>query len=117
MPHRDHILIVDDDDDVRDILRLALEAEGISVETAANGREALAALEKPQRPALMLLDLRMPELDGWQTIDTLRARGELDDLHIVVCTSAPADAPPGFRVLAKPVDLDQLLRLVDSASA
>lgn len=114
MPREGHILIVDDDDDVREILRLALEAEGLSVETAANGSEALAALEA-QRAVLMLLDLRMPELDGWQTIDALRARGTLDALRIVVCTSAPADAPPGFRVLPKPVDLDELLALVAAA--
>jgi CheY-like chemotaxis protein len=111
-----HVLIVDDDDDVREILRLVLETEGFEVVTASNGREALQVLERPPRPSLMLLDLRMPDMDGWQTIAALRAKGTLGDVPIVLCTSAPADAPEGFRVLPKPVDLDELLAVVGTVS-
>lgn len=103
------VLVVDDDDDVREALELVLASEGVVVETAANGREALARLEAGPRPDMVLLDLRMPELDGWQTIEALRARGALEKLRILICTSAPGDAPPGFTVLPKPVDLEKLL--------
>src|SRR5687768_17065633 len=106
MTPRSRVMIVDDDDDVRELLEIILSAEGIAVTTAANGREALDQLERGPPPDVMLLDLRMPELDGWQTIEALRAKGALDMLRIVICTSAPADAPRGFPVLPKPVDLD-----------
>jgi CheY-like chemotaxis protein len=110
-----HVLIVDDDDDVRETLQLILSDEGFEVTTAANGREALRVLRHPPRPAVVLLDLRMPEMDGWQTVDALRAEGLLGEVRIVICTSAPTDAPEGFPVLAKPINLDELLAQVTEA--
>jgi CheY-like chemotaxis protein len=110
-----NILIVDDDLDVRETLTVILESEDYQVTTAENGREALQVLAAPGRPSVILLDLRMPEMDGWQVIETLRARGALAEIPIVICTSAPYDAPPGFPVVAKPIDLDDLLAKLSKA--
>src|SRR5579862_4602951 len=60
------ILIVDDDPDIRDSLKEVLEDEGYEVNGVANGREALDYLRKSPRPCVILLDLMMPVMDGWQ---------------------------------------------------
>jgi CheY-like chemotaxis protein len=104
-----HLLVVDDDDDVRETLQIILENEGFVVTTAANGREALGVVGSDAPVSAMLLDLRMPELDGWQTIEALRASGALGRFPILICTSAPTDAPEGFPVVRKPVALAELL--------
>ncbi|MDQ2784124.1 MAG: response regulator [Chloroflexota bacterium] len=67
------ILVVDDDDDIRDLLREALTDEGYTVHSAPNGRAALRVLDD-QLPALILLDLNMPELDGWGFVRELAKR-------------------------------------------
>src|SRR5262249_32497463 len=67
------ILVVDDDRAIRDMLRQALELEGHTVETAGDGAQALTAIERAP-PALVLLDMRMPVLDGWGVVQELRAR-------------------------------------------
>jgi CheY-like chemotaxis protein len=103
------VLIVDDDVDVRETLKEVLELEGFRTVSVTNGREALAALDGLPRPAVMLLDLRMPVMDGWQTIDALRAQRRVDEVPIVICTSAPRDAPEGFPVLSKPLELERLV--------
>jgi CheY-like chemotaxis protein len=108
MSSPNRVLIVDDDDDVRETLEIILTDEGLEVMTAANGREALQVL-RTRRPDVVLLDLLMPEMDGWQTIDALRAEGLRGEVRVVICTSAPKDAPEGFPVLAKPIDLNELL--------
>ena len=61
----DRILVVDDDESIRQIVRLCLSDEGYSVSEAPNGRVALEGLHE-SRPSLILLDLRMPVMDGWE---------------------------------------------------
>lgn len=80
------ILLVDDDSDNRALLRPMLEKAGWQVIEAINGHTALAQLQH-QRPALMLLDLMMPELDGFGVIDELQAKPEWRSLPIVVLTA------------------------------
>jgi two-component system OmpR family response regulator len=105
------VLVVDDDDDVREMLSLVLEAEGFRVRTAWNGREALTELAR--LPAgVMLLDLRMPIMTGWEVIDVLREEGRLRRIPIAICTSSPRDAPQGFPILPKPVDFDQMVGMI-----
>ena len=104
------ILIVDDDEDLRETLRLVIEAEGFEVDVASNGREALDILDRGQgQPCVVILDLLMPLMDGWETLATIRNNHRFDCLPIIICTSAPSQAPRGFPVLPKPVDLDLLL--------
>jgi CheY-like chemotaxis protein len=104
------ILVVEDEKESRDTLRELLEFEGYRVETAVNGREALDTLNAAgDKICIMLLDLFMPVMDGWQVIDQLRAEGRLGRTQIVIITSAPYRAPAGLPVFQKPLDLDKVM--------
>jgi CheY-like chemotaxis protein len=83
------ILVVDDEASARNALSRLLRREGYQVETAGNGREALAALEAPgaQRPDLVLLDLMMPELDGLELLEILHASPVFKAMPVVVLTA------------------------------
>ena len=108
------ILVVDDDPTILATVSEVLDMEGFAVVTAANGAEALAAVDQRQ-PSLVLLDMRMPVLDGWGFMRAVRERGLT--LTVVVMTAA-ADARRWGReigaqaVLAKPFDIDELVRAV-----
>jgi CheY-like chemotaxis protein len=107
------ILVVEDEEESRETLRELLELEGYTVKTAADGRAALAVLETIE-PCVVLLDLVMPVMDGWQVIDRLRADGRLGRMNVLVITSAKHRAPPDLPVLEKPLNLDKLIRQVDA---
>jgi CheY-like chemotaxis protein len=112
-PTRSTVLIVEDDEESRDTLREVLELEGYKVRTAVNGQEALARLNTSgERICIMLLDLFMPVMDGWQVIEQLRTDGRLDQTQIVIITSAPYRAPAGLPVFEKPLDLDRVMNEV-----
>jgi len=107
------ILVVEDEKESRDSLREILEFEGYKVETAVNGLEALETLNASgDSICIVLLDLFMPVMDGWQVIDQLRAQGRLDATQIVIITSAPYRAPAGMPVFQKPLDLDKVMNEV-----
>jgi CheY-like chemotaxis protein len=96
------VLVVDDDAGVRETMQLLLELDGYDVLLAANGREALELLEQV-RPRAMILDIMMPILDGNAVYEAVRNSPTLNDLFIVVSTSAPHLAPAGAVVVRKPV--------------
>jgi len=77
------ILVVDDEPDIRQLVQLNLELDGHRVLTAANGNEALAVLEG-EIPDVMLLDLNMPELDGWAVLQRIKDAGDTDVSRIPV---------------------------------
>src|SRR5262249_32298640 len=79
-------LIVDDEPDARTLLRLMLESHGWRVAEAANGKEALVAVAS-HAPELILLDLMMPEMDGFEFLDELRRKPEWRNLPVVVVTA------------------------------
>ena len=111
-----YILVVDDDPTIRETVAEILDDEGYTIETASNGAEALAAIERT-RPLLVLLDMRMPVLDGWSVARTLKERGI--DLPIVVMTAAPDARQRAAEIgaegyLAKPFDVPDLLSAVES---
>jgi CheY-like chemotaxis protein len=107
------ILVVEDEKESRDTLRELLELEGYRVETAVNGREALDMLNSSgDQICIMLLDLFMPVMDGWQVVDQLRADGRLGSTQVVIITSAPYRAPAGLPVFQKPLDLDKVMTTV-----
>jgi len=112
------VLVVDDEPDIRDSLRELLELVGYHAETADNGETALRHLEAHGPPALLLLDLMMPVMDGVQLLQRLRGHPDpaLAALPVVVC-SAMVNASSlrerfGCEVMAKPVDVSRLLDLV-----
>ena len=109
------ILVVDDDPTILATVCEALDLEGFPVITATNGAEALDEVARYQ-PSLVLLDMRMPVLDGWGFMHAIRERGLT--LSVVVMTAA-ADAGRWGReigaqaVLAKPFELDELIGAVE----
>jgi CheY-like chemotaxis protein len=106
--HSIAVLIVDDDRDIRESLAGILRDEGYEVETVSNGQEALDAVARSP-PCLMLLDLMMPVLTGWQVIERL-GDAQLDVPYCVI--SASNVKTPNACTLRKPIDIDALLQVV-----
>jgi CheY-like chemotaxis protein len=114
-----HVLVVDDD--VRNIFALSsvLERHGMQVHTASTGQEAIARLQTTADIALVLMDIMMPEMDGYETTRAIREDARFRSLPIVALT---AKAMKGDRekcleagasdYLAKPVNTDQLLSML-----
>jgi PAS domain S-box-containing protein len=80
------VLVVDDEPDVRQLTRRTLESEGIGVREAANGQEALDEIRR-KRPSLVMLDLMMPVMDGFEFLRQLRNDPDLCDLQVIVVTA------------------------------
>jgi CheY-like chemotaxis protein len=119
MPAREShkILIVEDDPDVREVLQSFLTAEGYAAEGVANGQEALAHLRgATELPRLILLDLMMPVMDGWQFLRERAVEPTLVDIPVLVMTGGPPRTTPTdngvAEIIAKPVDLATLLEKV-----
>jgi CheY-like chemotaxis protein len=107
------VLLVEDEEDLREMLREALELHGYQVVAAEDGRAALDALGRVEHVCLVLLDLFMPTMDGWEFFEKMRARPELAAVPVIVHSSAPDRAPQGVtRVLQKPLRLERLLSTV-----
>jgi chemosensory pili system protein ChpA (sensor histidine kinase/response regulator) len=111
------ILVVDDDEDIRQIVALVLEPSGYRVAGAVNGFEALARLEAAEPPALMLVDLMMPLMDGAELMRAIKANPRLAGIPVVVMSGHHAAREEALAVeasgfLQKPVELDELLDLV-----
>ena len=109
------VLVVDDDTSILDTVTAILSGEGYDVVSAATGQEALEAVAR-KLPLLILLDMRMPVMDGWAVARALRAQGL--SIPIVVMTAAEsakrwADEVGAEGYLAKPFGLDELLTIVE----
>jgi CheY-like chemotaxis protein len=113
--HESTVLVVDDDTSILDTVSSILSGEGYDVISASTGQEALAAVARKQ-PLLILLDMRMPTMDGWAVARALHERGI--NVPIVVMTAAEsakrwADEVGAEGYLAKPFGLDELLATVE----
>lgn len=107
------MLVVDDDDEIREAICGVLEAEGYTTMSASNGDVALRALDKGRRPCVVLLDLMMPIMNGWDFMREVASKKDLDDLPVVVVSAYSVQATPGAkRVLKKPLDVKQLVAAV-----
>ncbi len=104
------ILLVEDDVEIRDVLGEALELEGHAVMTASNGRDALDVL-RTERPDVVLLDLMMPVMDGWDFLLERERSGTAHDVPVIVMSAVqPRSAVQRTQgYFAKPFDLDELL--------
>jgi DNA-binding response OmpR family regulator len=106
------IVVVDDDEMIRDALSSALSEAGFDVALACDGEEGLATIRAcVQKPRLVILDLQMPRLDGAGVFGTLQSDARLADVPVVISTAAPWRAPRGARVMPKPIDLDDIVEL------
>jgi len=108
------VLVVDDDPDIREMLRFVLEAAGYSVYVAENGKEALELLlEIEALPGLILLDLMMPVMSGDEMLRALKAVHSLAAIPVTIITASVTRTPrEASGLLRKPVDLDTLLEVV-----
>jgi CheY-like chemotaxis protein len=109
------VLVVEDNDDVREMMAVTLELEGHHVATAVNGRDALDKLHHGERPCVILLDLMMPVMNGWEFRRALELDPVLRDVPVVVVSAATGEMAHRARAAAhlpKPLDMDQLLEIV-----
>ncbi|MEW5850712.1 MAG: response regulator [Myxococcota bacterium] len=112
------MLVVDDDPDARETLHAVLEVEGYAVRSAADGVEALQWLSSHPTPGLILLDLMMPRLSGWDVCARLQQDLRLTQVPVVIISAVASLEPgPACRAhprafMSKPLDLSRLVRLV-----
>jgi CheY-like chemotaxis protein len=117
------VLVVDDDDVIRQLISVNLELEGFEVHTAVDGQDALEVV-KDVRPIVVTLDIMMPRMDGWEAAARLRHDPETADIKIVLLSARAqeADLRRGDRIgvdayLTKPFDPDVLVETVRRLAA
>jgi CheY-like chemotaxis protein len=105
------VLVVDDDEAERTALASVLRDAGFEVALAEDGEQALLALEHRAPPALVLLDLMMPRVNGWQVLEAMERNAGLADTPVIVLTAfaARGGLPAGCRVLHKPFEREVLV--------
>jgi len=109
------VLIVDDDQAIREALALALEGDDYPTALAADGADALNWLHRHTPPCLILLDLMMPVMDGWELLDNLHRDARLARIPVVVTTAFNRELGRAARLplLRKPIELQALLDVVN----
>lgn len=113
------VLVVEDHADSRELLAEFLEALGYEVDVAGNGLEALERLRSAPRPAVMLLDLMMPVMSGWDLMHYVRGDPALSSLAVVVVSGAgeSQSLPEGILgAVPKPVDLNALKAFLEATT-
>jgi two-component system phosphate regulon response regulator PhoB len=125
-PPRPHVLLVEDDTDTREVLRLILESDGMTVTPANDGLEALERLEEihrrdPLTPCAIVLDYMMPRFSGAQFRERQLTNPETADVPVILVSAmsdleARAASLDPFAILQKPIDPDELTELVRRAS-
>jgi CheY-like chemotaxis protein len=106
------LLIVEDEVAIRDTLTELIGKDGREIVTAGDGQEALERLTEVPRPCLILLDLMMPRMDGWEFLQRKSADPSIAEIPTIVLSGSgrPAGA---MHQLAKPLDVERLLALVE----
>ncbi len=113
-----HVLVVDDDPMIQQLLRSRLEEDGMHVVVAGDGAEALAMM-RADRPDVVILDIRLPKLDGWSVLSSIKTDESLRHLPVVIL-SVEEERGKGFSLgafeyLVKPVEPDRLVSVITSA--
>lgn len=119
------ILVVDDTPAILDVVRLTLESEGFRVTTCLESRHAVR-LARETRPNLIMLDVVMPEVSGWEVLAQLRAEPALEHTPVIVCSAYVAEAlgrlaelkrpDQHLGLLPKPFELEELIEVVASVT-
>jgi CheY-like chemotaxis protein len=105
---RGRLLLVDDEQDVRELMTVALESKGFEVVSVESGAEALAYIAH-DRPSLILLDLEMDDMNGWEVLSAIKSQR----IPTVVVTGSSASIPKWVAHLRKPFRIDALLELLE----
>lgn len=113
------ILIVDDDAYIVHLLEVVLRGRGYGVDSASDGVEALAKIQESM-PDMVLLDVAMPQLSGWDVLSALRAAANTRELPVIMCTSRDlisdvekAESLGANGYIPKPFEVDRLVRKVE----
>lgn len=113
------LLIVDDNHGVREALIAALNAKGYTARGAANGKDAIATLKNLKAPTLIFMDLMMPVMDGWESLELLNQSPEFSESIVVTISAVNLKSRQDARIpmnavanLQKPLSLKQVLQLV-----
>lgn len=123
--HKAHVLLVEDDEDTREVLRMIMESDGIEVAVARDGLDALTCIEQlrqqdPQAPSVIVLDYMMPRCSGPQFRQKQLADPQIANVPVIL-VSAVSDLPSRaallkpFAILQKPIDPDELTAVVREA--
>ncbi|MBI5565648.1 MAG: response regulator [Chloroflexi bacterium] len=116
------VLVVDDDRDTRDLLQAALEQRGFTVVLTSSGKRAVM-LARQESPDLILLDLKLPGMDGYEVLQRLKGAGDTADIPVVVITGSLTDEEVkqkkvlslgAARFLTKPFAVDELVSEIDT---
>lgn len=118
MLDRKCVLIVEDDDETREAMQVLLQTQGFRVEAGTNGADALAQLRAGLRPCVILLDLMMPVMDGFEFRVLQRADAQLADIPVIAYSGHYDVAANAARLgtvayFQKPIDFKELLNLVE----
>jgi CheY-like chemotaxis protein len=114
-----NILIIEDDESIRKMIASVLEVEGYSVAAASNGKQALEKIRGGAVPDIILLDMMMPVMNGWDFLDFVRSNATTSKIPIIV-VSAYAEIAKSVKpdaVVAKPVQLKSLLQAIEGLAA
>ena len=111
---RGTVLVVDDDIEIRETLAGVLDEEGYAVAKAVNGREALDQIQAGLQPSLIVLDLMMPVMDGWQFLEERAKDESLREVPVVIVSATPDTLqPPDIcAFVRKPMRLNDLLDVI-----
>ena len=107
-----HVLVVDDDPDVRMLIGELLAVHGFEVELAADAMEAIELLDRGARPNVVVADLLMPGVDGTELLAYMRGHPELAEIPVAIVSGQTRYAPRGYKVFTKPVDARVLVDFV-----
>ncbi len=108
-------MVVEDDQAIREVLTEVLRFEGFEAFGAANGREALNMLEGHDTPSLIILDLMMPVMNGWEFLDRIHQKPALASIPVIVASaglSRPEGPESAVDFMRKPIDLDEFIARV-----
>jgi CheY-like chemotaxis protein len=107
------VLVVDDDDDVRAATQDAMERRGFEVVAVSSGAEALAYINCDV-PSIILLDLHMDDMNGWEVLGAIRSDPRFENVEVVVVTGSEASVAAPVKVLRKPFKIEALLALLET---
>lgn len=111
-------LVIEDDFFTRDVLSLTLRRANMEVDVAASGQEALTYLKKSQ-PDVVIVDLHMPNVSGYDIINTMRNDDELKQILIIIITANPSaigtpEAQMADAFLPKPIDIKRMIAIIEN---
>ncbi len=116
---RNRVLLVDDDKQILNSLRVYLELENYEVYTASNGQEALIKVSE-HKPEILVLDIMMPEMDGFEVLEKIKEDSELSLIPVIMLTAKgqPVDVLKGYKMgassyMTKPFNLNELVENIE----